>query len=288
MTQNYGGYTSPPAGETGLSGSSTTERTTERAREEARGVGESVKEAGGHVGQTAADQVKEVTSETRQQARDLMYEGRQQVREQARTGQYRAAEGLTAMADELRNMASSSGQSGMVTEMARQAADRVYDFAAWLQKREPSDLLEELRRWARQHPGMFLFGAALAGVVAGRLTSGVVAHQREVQEAGPISTDMTVPEMQPLASDYPATTAGAVTTGTTGMAGTVPPATSAVQPPYGDVPPAEPSTYPPGPSTSSYSESEPYTSGSESYRTESDREQEQSGSTYSSGRQVTP
>jgi hypothetical protein len=44
-----------------------------------------------------------------------------------------------------------------------------------LQNREPADLLEEVRSYARRKPGTFLLGAALAGVVAGRLTSGIKA-----------------------------------------------------------------------------------------------------------------
>lgn len=171
--------------------------TTEVAKDEARGVGESVKEAGGHVAQTAADQAKEVAAQTRQQARDLMSEGRQQVREQARTGQHRAAEGLNALADELREMADRGDRSGVATEVARQAADRVQDCGAWLRMREPGDLLVEFRSWARQRPGTFLLGAALAGVVAGRLTSGAIAAQRDSDRTGQVPPQATGQELPP-------------------------------------------------------------------------------------------
>jgi hypothetical protein len=171
MTQSSGGYPTPAA--------STSQPATTVAKDEAAGVAESAKEAGGHVAQTAADQAREVAAETSRQARDLMREGRHQIREQARTGQHQAAEGLNAIADQLREMATNSSQSGIATDVVRQASDRLHDVAAWLSKREPGDLVNEVRSWARQHPGAFLFGAAVAGVVAGRLTSGAVAAARE-------------------------------------------------------------------------------------------------------------
>jgi hypothetical protein len=58
--------------------------------------------------------------------------------------------------------------------VARQAADRADRVADWLGEREPGDLVEEVRSLARRRPGAFLLGAALAGVVVGRLTRGVV------------------------------------------------------------------------------------------------------------------
>jgi hypothetical protein len=182
----------------------------------------------------------EVAQEARQQARDLLGEGRTQVREQARAGQQRAASGLTSLADELREMADKGGQSGVASELARQASEKVQTFASWLERREPGELLDEARRWARQRPGAFLLGAALAGVVAGRLTSGVVAAQRE-STGGDVG--------QRFASDtgygagYSSTgySSGAAY-GSEWSAASVPPVVG-TQPVSSDVPPA--SAYPP-------------------------------------------
>jgi hypothetical protein len=65
--------------------------------------------------------------------------------------------------------------SGPAHDLLHQATGKVEELAGWLQDREPADLLEEVRSFARRKPGTFLLGAALAGVVAGRLTSGVKA-----------------------------------------------------------------------------------------------------------------
>ena len=71
-------------------------------------------------------------------------------------------------------MVENGGQSGPATELAQQAAERVRHAASWLDEREPGDLVGEVRRLGRQHPGTFLLGAALAGVLVGRLTRGAV------------------------------------------------------------------------------------------------------------------
>lgn len=121
----------------------------------------------------AKEQSREVVSEATRQARDLYAEARDQLTRQAGEQQRRAATGLRSLADEMHSMAEYSGQTGPVTEIARQAAARVHDAAGWLEWREPGDLLGEVREYARRDPGTFLAGAALLGVLAGRLTRNV-------------------------------------------------------------------------------------------------------------------
>lgn len=76
-------------------------------------------------------------------------------------------------------MADRSEQSGPVSELARQGADRINGVAGWLEQREPGDLLDQVRGYARRSPGTFLLGAALLGVAAGRLTRGVTSGDGE-------------------------------------------------------------------------------------------------------------
>jgi hypothetical protein len=73
-------------------------------------------------------------------------------------------------------MAANGGQTGVASEFARQAADRLHGAASWLEKREPADLLNEARNFARRRPGAFLIGAAVAGLVAGRVTRGLAGN----------------------------------------------------------------------------------------------------------------
>ena len=53
-------------------------------------------------------------------------------------------------------MAAKGSQSGMATEVARQASERIHGAASWLEHREPGDLFDEVRNFARRRPGAFL------------------------------------------------------------------------------------------------------------------------------------
>jgi hypothetical protein len=181
MTQQTSGHA--PVAATGSPGGAPAQ---DVARDEAAEVGRTTAQAGRHVAETARDQAGQVAGEAKRQARDLIGEARGQVTEQARNGQNKAAEGLRALAEELRQMADRSDQSGPASDLARQAADKAADFAEWLNRREPGDLIEEVRGFARRRPGVFLLGAAFAGVLAGRLTRGVVDANRQDDSALPM------------------------------------------------------------------------------------------------------
>ena len=156
--------------------------TTAVARDQAANVGQAAADAGGHVAQTATDQAKVVVSETTRQARDLLGEASGQAIDQAAVQQQRAARQLRTVADELQEMAAKGGQSGLATEAAHQAAERIHGAASWLEQREPADLLQAVRDFARRRPGVFLAGAAVAGLAAGRLTRGLTAASRSGQQ----------------------------------------------------------------------------------------------------------
>lgn len=149
--------------------------TAQVAKEQAANVGHTAAEGGGQVLQTAAEQGRQVAAEAGQQARDLYAEARQQVRGQVGDQQQRAAGGLRSVGEELRRMADQGGGSGPATELARRASGTVDQVAGWLESREPGAVLDEVKRYARQHPGAFLAGAAVLGVLAGRLTRGLTA-----------------------------------------------------------------------------------------------------------------
>lgn len=72
-------------------------------------------------------------------------------------------------------MSDRAEDSGPAVTLVRQATDGADKVASWLESREPGDLLDEVRRFARQRPGTFLAAAAAAGAVAGRLTRNAVA-----------------------------------------------------------------------------------------------------------------
>jgi ElaB/YqjD/DUF883 family membrane-anchored ribosome-binding protein len=256
----------PPATGTGVTAGSTTTgtstgtsspATSDVAKDEARNVGQTAAEAGSQVASTAADQAKQVAQETRAQAQDLVQQGRTQLRQQAATSQQKAASGLQGIASQLRSMVDGNAPApGPARDLVEQGTAKVEEFAGWLQNREPAELLDEIRSFARRRQGTFLLGAALAGVVAGRLTSGVKAAHSDTGTSGTTGqhhapatyTQTNYVDPTPAYSGYSETTtgygetAGYSGTGTTGTS-PVPP------PPYGTVPPegaAVPPTTPAG------------------------------------------
>ncbi|MEV4053523.1 hypothetical protein AB0J55_20215 [Amycolatopsis sp. NPDC049688] len=172
MTQGPGGQSPPQQG----GGSPSIPET---AKEEAREVATTAADRGGQVAQTAADQAKHVAQHAQHEARDLLREGREQLQAQARDGQRKAADSLHQLAGQLERMAEQTDSPGVAADLARQALERTRSVAGWLEHREPGDLLDEVRRFARRRPGAFLVGAAVAGALVGRLTRGVVAQQKE-------------------------------------------------------------------------------------------------------------
>ncbi|WP_448624877.1 hypothetical protein [Geodermatophilus sp. URMC 64] len=238
------GTTTSTSGATSVGGTSST---TEVAKDEAKNLGQTAQQAGSQVASTAADQAKEVAQETQRQARDLLDQGRSQLKEQTISQQQKAAQGLSSLAQEMRGLAdgTSSGAPGPARDLLQQAAGFVESFSHKLQNREPADLLDEVRSFARRKPGTFLLGAALLGVAAGRLTSGVkAAHSDSGSSGGQYrATGYTTNYVDPAPtySGYTDTTVYAepaytetVTTGTTGTTGGAP----LPPPPYGTVPPA--------------------------------------------------
>jgi len=145
------------------------------AKGEAMQVADAAVGSGKEVAATAKEEAANVAAETKQQARSLLETVRSEVGEQAGTQQNRIADALHGLSKELGSMASSSQESGPLTDLAHQASRRGGEIAHWLQDREPTDVLEEVRSYARRRPGTFLVLCGLAGVVAGRLTRSAVA-----------------------------------------------------------------------------------------------------------------
>ncbi|MEU9508998.1 hypothetical protein AB0D32_22280 [Micromonospora sp. NPDC048170] len=160
----------------------------QQARQEASRVGHQATQAGGQVAHTAAEQGAQVASEARRQARNLTGEAGTQLRDQARAQQHRAADGLRGIGRELDSMAERSADSGMAGQAVRRVADAAQQAAGWLDEREPGAVADEVRAYARRHPGTFLAGAAVAGVLVGRLTRNLTASGDGARGASQPST----------------------------------------------------------------------------------------------------
>lgn len=148
------------------------------AKEEARGVAQDAVQGGRQAAETAKEQAGQVADEALSQARMLIDQTREQITTQGSAQQERAATGLRSLADELSGMASGTDQ-GIAADLAREASARVRTAADWLENRQPGEVLDDVRSFARRRPGMFLLGAAAIGFVGGRMTRGLAAEARD-------------------------------------------------------------------------------------------------------------
>jgi hypothetical protein len=126
-----------------------------------------------HVGHVAAEEAGNVAGEGLHQARHLAGEAKGQLTEQSRVQRDRLVETMRTFSGDLDSMANGeSPSSGLATDLVRQAADRTRQLCERLEGREPAQILDDVRDFARRRPGTFLLGSLAAGVVAGRLLRG--------------------------------------------------------------------------------------------------------------------
>jgi hypothetical protein len=215
------------AGEVGYGQTGGSSSTKDVAKDQAAQVGQDAMQSGQHVAGVAKEQAGTVAHETGRQAKDLLATGRSEVSSQISSQQQRAAGGLRALGEELRDLAEGRGGSGLATDLAHQASQRVSSVASWLGDREPADLLQEVQAFARRRPGTFLAVAAGVGLLAGRLTRGIAAAGHEgAQHSGtaqagvgagyPAATTYTGTAAYPAETSY----ASGETTGTVYPTGT--------------------------------------------------------------------
>ena len=157
--------------------SSGTASKVDTAKGEAKQVAGTAVDSGKDVAATAKEEAANVAAEAKQQAASLFETVRTEAGAQAGTQQQRIAEALHSLSKELGGMASSSQESGPLTDLAHQASHKGGEVAQWLQDREPADVLEAVRSYARRRPVTFLALCGVAGIVAGRLTRSTVANR---------------------------------------------------------------------------------------------------------------
>jgi hypothetical protein len=166
---------SDPAGSGAGSGS-----TVDTAKSEAGNVKDTAVGAAAGVKDVAKGEATNVAEEAKYQARNLVDQTRSELRGQASSQKSAVAEKLKGWASELGSMASKADESGPMSDLAQEASRRVGEISHWLDNHEPSDLLDEVKRYARRRPVAFLAIAAAAGVLAGRVTRGAVAANTSV------------------------------------------------------------------------------------------------------------
>ena len=158
------------------------------AKEQATQVKDTALEQGQQVAGVAKEEAGKVAGEAVSQAKELFAQGREELGSQAHAQQQRLASIVHGFAEELGSMASSSDKSGPLTDLVHTGSRRGGELAHWLEDSQPSDLLDEVRSFARRRPLAFLGVSALAGVVVGRLTRSLAAEAKADREEQALTT----------------------------------------------------------------------------------------------------
>lgn len=169
---------------------------TQRAQEAAS----SAVDEGRHVAGVAKEQTAQVASEAATAAKNVAHDALRNVSDTAREqgGQQRdkLVGTLSTLTDDLSSMADQA-PSGLAGDLARQAADQARSLTSRLEDRDPAEILDDVRRFARRRPGVFLFGALAAGVVTGRLLAGARDGIAGAEASGPTPAPSPAPAPAP-------------------------------------------------------------------------------------------
>lgn len=169
----------------------------ELAKQRGGEVAEDAREQAKKVGETARAGAAEVVDEAKHQAADLVADAREQLHGQARRQTDHLGDAVQAFGDKLHAMAGGRPEdAGQVADYADRLADQVDRIGGRVSELGFDGTVDELQRYARRRPGMFLLGAGFAGFVVARLGRGAkeaeeghepAEGQRSPSPAGPAS-----------------------------------------------------------------------------------------------------
>ena len=161
---------------------------TQETKEQVQQTASTAADEGKHVAAVVGEEAQNVADQAKDQVRQLLDETFGQVNEQSRTQLDRLVGALKGVSTDLQSMASSA-DSGLATQLTQQVAERARSLSTHLDGREPSDVLDDVRQFARHRPAVFLLGALSAGVVVGRLARGAKqAHGQDTSSSATTGT----------------------------------------------------------------------------------------------------
>ena len=199
------------------------------AKDEGRSVASTATDQARSVADTAKDQARGVTVEARSQAQRVLGDAQGELQSQLEQRVGQVAEKARSTADQLRALAEGrADEAGPAADWVRQAGDQVQQYADRLNDMGIEGAAQEVRRFARQRPLVFVGAAAAAGFLIGRTLKNASAAQSQSSSAGgngystgystrpvagadPYGTrgeiDLTVPS-QPVTTQTPGSTLG--------------------------------------------------------------------------------
>lgn len=115
------------------------------------------------IGQESTERAREMSSQAQQKAAEYGERTRQQVE----SGKEQAAEGMEQTAGKLRER--TQGQDGMQAKVGERAAEGMEKTASYLREHDTNEMVDDVERYVKEHPGQAVLGAVVAGFVIGRI-----------------------------------------------------------------------------------------------------------------------
>ena len=156
---------------TAVEGRSSPERddVVETGKAEARQVAATAKEAGKDVVDEVTGMTAEVATTAKDEFQRLMSQASTEVKTIGRERGEQLATRLESLARQMRALR--EGRADEATDLRgwmTQAEQRMQHYASALRQRGPEGVLDDVRRFARRRPAMFLFAAGVTGFAVGR------------------------------------------------------------------------------------------------------------------------
>ena len=179
---------------------SSVKSTAEDARGAAVEVADDAKAKAGAVTETAKNEVRSVVSDAKTQASDVLGTARSELRTQAEGQAKTLSATLSDFSRQLGDMADGNADSDtQVVQLARTAADQLAQRAQRVDQDGIDGVVSDVKRFARNRPGAFVFASVVAGFAIGRLAKhsdlGAIAqHAKEeidTDQLKPASSDTT-------------------------------------------------------------------------------------------------
>jgi hypothetical protein len=197
-----------------------TESTMGAARESATHVKDEVAHEGAQVKDSVTQHAGQVAEQVQQQARTVLDEARSGLEQEVDSQGRRIGEVLQQTSEQLRSMAGAA-EPGFLTDVTRQLADAAQRTGGRMQEGGLQTAAEDLRRFARRQPGVFLLGAGVAGFVVARLIR--AAGSRSTNGSGTSTSSLgAAPHVGALPAATPSAAPSMPATGISGGASTPP------------------------------------------------------------------
>jgi hypothetical protein len=176
------GTTTSPPGRGGSGGGS--ESGQSGAKEAVQSAATTVQESARDVASEAAAEARAVASEASDQARRLYATTKDELTGQAQAKTEQAAQGLRRLSDQMGALADGRAQdAGPLQGYARDVQDSLVRFAGRLEDGGPQGLLDDVTRFARRRPLVFIGACAGAGFLLTRFVRAGTKQDQQDQQA---------------------------------------------------------------------------------------------------------